>query len=44
MPPSLPPAVHLQKLTKTYEMGGVTVEALRGITLEIQAGVTLAIQ
>ena len=37
------PIVRLEKLRKTYEMGGTTVTALSGLSLEIQAGEYLAI-
>ena len=35
---SRPPIVHFDHVCKTYQMGAVTVEALRGVSLEIQAG------
>lgn len=35
---ALAPAVRLENVRKTYQMGPVTVEALRGISLDIQAG------
>src|SRR5256712_12282240 len=34
----MPPIVRFEKVTKTYQMGVVTVEALRGVSLEIQCG------
>ena len=37
------PIVHLDQVRKTYQMGAVTVEALRGVTLEIQSGDYLSI-
>ena len=37
------PIVHLDQVRKTYQMGTVTVEALRGVTLEIQSGDYLSI-
>ena len=32
------PIVHFENVRKTYQMGPVTVQALRGVTFEIQAG------
>src|SRR5437899_746478 len=34
----MPPIVQFEQVTKTYQMGAVTVEALRGVSLEIQSG------
>ena len=41
MPPA--PIVRLDNVRKTYQMGPVTVEALRGVSLEIHAGEYLSI-
>ena len=37
------PIVHFENVRKTYQMGPVTVEALRGVTFEIQAGEYISI-
>ncbi len=37
------PIVHFENVRKTYQMGAVTVEALRGVTFEIQAGEYISI-
>ena len=37
------PIVHLENVRKTYQMGLVTVEALRGVTLEIHAAEYISI-
>ncbi|MBN1937468.1 MAG: ABC transporter ATP-binding protein [Anaerolineae bacterium] len=37
------PAIEIQELTKTYQMGQVTVHALRGVTLQIEQGEMMAI-
>jgi len=37
------PIVHFENVRKTYQMGPVTVEALRGVTVEIQAGEYISI-
>jgi putative ABC transport system ATP-binding protein len=34
----MPPTVQFQEVTKTYQMGCVTVEALRGISVQLDAG------
>ncbi len=39
----LKPVIEIKKLTKTYRMGDVSVEALRGIDLEVYPGEFLAI-
>jgi putative ABC transport system ATP-binding protein len=38
-----PPIVQFENVVKTYQMGAVTVEALRGVSMEIQAGDYLSI-
>lgn len=38
------PAVRLEDVHVTYELGDITVEALRGVTLDVRAGDFLAIQ
>jgi len=35
--------VHFENVRKTYQMGPVTVQALRGVTFEIQAGEYISI-
>lgn len=37
------PIVHFENVRKTYQMGPVTVEALRGVSFEIQAGEYISI-
>ena len=41
--PAIPPIVQFDRVSKTYRMGLVTVEALRGVSLDIQAGDDLSI-
>jgi putative ABC transport system ATP-binding protein len=35
---AIPSIVRLENVRKTYQMGSVTVEALRGVSLEIKVG------
>jgi len=38
-----PPIVQFASVVKTYQMGPVTVEALRGISVEVEAGYYISI-
>src|SRR6266705_4273307 len=39
----MPPIVQFASVVKTYQMGPVTVEALRGISVEVEAGEFISI-
>ena len=39
----MPPIVQFENVVKTYQMGAVTVQALRGISLEVHAGEHISI-
>ncbi len=37
------PLIHIDEMTKVYQMGGIQVHALRGVSLEVQAGEYVAV-